>query len=193
MTKGHKSSTPQLFAGSDSVVLEIASGFGEAIYYFANCHPDVIFTPTDPQKPCIDRLRELAANSHDNLMPPIELNIFVPSQWEKVKRSGPYDGIFCFNLIHLIPWYGTHTLLKYASELLEEEKGFLALHGPFLREGMFMSESDRVFDEDIKSRDPDWGLRDLEQVVMIAGELGFRKEEIREMRAGNWMLILRRQ
>ena len=126
-------------------------------------------------------------------MPPIELNIFVPSQWEKVKKKGPYNGILCFNLIHLIPWYGTHTLLKYASELLEEEKGFLALHGPFLREGMFMSESDRAFDEDIKSRDPDWGLRDLEQVVMMAGELNFRKEEIREMRAGNWMLILRRQ
>ena len=151
------------------------------------------FIPTDPQKPCIERLRELAATSHENLLPPIELNIFVPSQWEKAKTKGPYDGIFCFNLIHLIPWYGTHTLLKYASELLEEEKGFLALHGPFLREGMFMSESDRAFDEDIKSRDPDWGLRDLEQVVMVAGELHFRKEEIREMRAGNWMLILRRQ
>jgi hypothetical protein len=119
--------------------LEIASGFGEAISYFANCYPNVTFIPTDPQKPCIERLRELAATSHENLMPPIELNIFVPSQWERAKTESPYDGIFCFNLIHLIPWYGTHTLLKYASELLEEEKGFLALHGPFLREGMFIS------------------------------------------------------
>jgi len=58
---------------------------------------------------------------------------------------------------------------------------------------MFMSESDRQFDEDIKSRDSEWGLRDLEQIVRIAGEKGFKKEEIREMRAGNWMLILRRQ
>ena len=56
-----------------------------------------------------------------------------------------------------------------------------------------MSESDREFDADIKSRDSEWGLRDLEQVVRIAGERGFRKEEIREMRSGNWMLVLRRQ
>ena len=76
---------------------------------------------------------------------------------------------------------------------MEQEKGFLAMHGPFLREGTYLTESDRLFDDDIRSRDPEWGLRDLETVVRMAGEYHFRKEEIREMRAGNWMLILRRQ
>ena len=55
-----------------------------------------------------------------------------------------------------------------------------------------MSQNDREFDEDIKSRDEEWGLRDLETIVRVAGEFNFRKEEIREMRAGNWMVILRR-
>ena len=196
MTGGYKGLPPKnvfpvLF--SDPVVLEIASGFGEAIAYFANSHPDVMFVPTDPQQPCLEHLRELA-ELHENLMDPMELNIFQPSHWENIaKIGGIYDGILCFNLIHLIPWNGTFTLLKCASQLLEEEKGFFALHGPFLREGTFMSQSDREFDEDIKSRDEEWGLRDLETVVRIAGEYHFRKEEIREMRAGNWMLILRRQ
>lgn len=177
---------------SDSVVLEVASGFGEAISYFANCHPDVTFAPTECQEPCLEHLRELS-KLHDNLMDPMELNIFQPSQWENIaKIGGPYHGILCFNLIHLIPWNGTFTLLKYASQLLEEERGFFALHGPFLREETFMSQSDRDFDVDIKSRDQEWGLRDLETVVRIAGEYHFRKEEIREMRGGNWMLILRR-
>jgi hypothetical protein len=136
---------------SDPVVLELASGFGEAIAYFANCHPDVMFVPTDPQQPCLERLRELV-KLHENLMDPMELNIFRPSQWEMIaKNGGPYNGILCFNLIHLIPWNGTFTLLKYASQLLEEERGFFALHGPFLREGTFMSQSDREFDEEIKS------------------------------------------
>ena len=172
--------------------MEIASGFGEAIAYFANSHPDVVFAPTDPQKPCLDRLRELA-NSHDNILEPFELNIFQPSQWREVKKNGPYDGILCFNLIHLIPWDGTYILLQFASDLLREKKGFLALHGAFLREGTFLSASDRAFDEDIRSRDERWGLRDLETVVRVAGEYDFRKEEIREMIAGNWMVILRRQ
>ena len=126
-------------------------------------------------------------------MNPLKLNVFVPSQWNKVAKYGPFDGIFCFNLIHLIPWDGTFTLLKHASQLLEDEKGFIALHGPFLREGTYLTESDRQFDEDIRLRDEEWGLRDLETVVRIAGEYHFRKEEIREMRAGNWMLVLRRQ
>lgn len=173
-------------------MLEVASGFGEAVSYFANSHPDTIFVPTDPQEPCLERLRELA-QSHENLAQPLKLNIFRASQWEKVATQGPFDGMLVFNLIHLIPWSGTSELLDRASTLLASDRGFLAFHGAFLREGMFMSESDREFDADIKSRDAEWGLRDLEQVVRFAGERGFRKEEIREMRAGNWMLILRRQ
>ncbi len=174
------------------LVLEVASGFGEAISYFANSHPDTVFVPTDVQKPCLDRLQDLS-ETHDNLLPPVELNIFRASQWRKVAEQGPFDGILVFNLIHLIPWSGTSELLDRACDLLAAQQGFLAIHGAFLREGMFMSESDREFDADIRSRDPEWGLRDLEQVVRMAGDRGFRKEEIREMRAGNWMLILRRQ
>jgi hypothetical protein len=191
MTGGYKSHNPPSSCIL-TVVLEVASGFGEAISYFSSCHPDVVFAPTDAQQPCLDRLHVLAG-SHENMMEPMELNIFRPSQWEKIEKKGPYDGILCFNLLHLIPWEGTSTLLKHSSKLLESERGFLALYGAFLREGMFMSASDREFDEDIKSRDERWGLRDLEAVVRIAGEFDFRKEEIREMRAGNWMLILRRQ
>jgi hypothetical protein len=62
-----------------------------------------------------------------------------------------------------------------------------------MREGMFMSVIDREFDQDMKSRDERWGLRDLEEVVRLAGEYEFRREDVMEMRAGNWMLILRRQ
>jgi hypothetical protein len=118
--------------------------------------------------------------------------VFSLEQWDKVTEHGSFDGILAFNLVHLISWQGTTLLIQHASQLLEKTQGFLAIHGPFMREGMFMSVSDRRFDEDIKSRDEQWGLRDLEEVVGIAGGYGFRREEIMEMRAGNWMLILRR-
>jgi Protein of unknown function (DUF938) len=172
-------------------VLETASGFGEAIAYFAGSQREVTFLPTDPQKPCLERLCELA-KCHSNLLEPAELNIFRPSQWEYVAQLGPFDGIVCFNLLHLIPERGTTLLLENASRLLQERRGYFAIHGPFLREGAYMTNSDRDFDADIKSRDPEWGLRDLEHIIRIAGEYGFRREEIREMRAGNWMLVLRR-
>jgi len=123
---------------------------------------------------------------------PIELNIFVDSQWDQVAKKGPFDVVLAFNLIHLIPWRGTRSILERASQLLEQSKGILVFHGAFLREGTFLSLSDREFDEDIRSRNPQWGLRDLEEVIRIATEHGFRREEIREMRAGNWMVILRR-
>ena len=147
--------------------------------------------PTDPQAPCIERLREVS-RSYKNIAEPLELNVFVDAHWDKVFTLEPFDGILVFNLIHLIPWHGTCLILERASQLLERNKGFIAFHGAFLREGSFLSKSDREFDEDIKSRDPEWGLRDLEEMGRIASEYEFRKEEIREMRAGNWMIIFRR-
>jgi hypothetical protein len=127
------------------------------------------------------------------MLSPRKLNIFSETQWERIHKEDAFDGVLVFNLIHLIPWPGTFLLLEHASRLLKDETGFLAIHGPFMREGTFMSASDREFDEEIRSRDPEWGIRDLEEVMRVAGEYQLRKEEIREMPAGNWMLILRRQ
>jgi Protein of unknown function (DUF938) len=170
----------------------VASGFGEAISYLASSHPDINFVPTDPQEVCLQRLDELSRN-HDNMDRPVELNVFSLSQWETVAEHGQFNGILVFNLLHIIPWEGASIVLDQTSQLLEETKGFLAIHGPFMREGMFMSTSDRKFDEDIRSRDERWGLRDLEEVVRMSGGYGFKRADIMEMRAGNWMLILRRQ
>jgi cyclopropane fatty-acyl-phospholipid synthase-like methyltransferase len=179
-----------IFSVPKPKVLEIASGFGETISYIANSHPHMVCVPSDAQAPCLDRLRELAA-IQSNLSEPLELNVFVPSHWNQVSEQGPFDGILIFNLIHMIPSNGVASLLKQASQLLEQNHGFLAIHGPFLREGSFMSASDQDFDNDIKSRDPQWGLRDLDEILCLASEYNFKNEQIVEMRVGNWMLILR--
>lgn len=171
------------------IVLEIASGFGEAISYLADIHPEVIFVPSDAQDIFLNRLLEIS-EKHANMREPLLLNVFSDTQWKVIANRGPFDCILAFNLVHLIPWEGTKLLFQEANRILDGSPGVLALYGAFKRNGEFVSLNDRAFDEDIRSRDPRWGLRDLEEVTQVATEHGFRKEEIIEMPKGNWMLIL---
>jgi len=49
------------------------------------------------------------------------------------------------------------------------------------------------FDRDLRSRDPEWGLRDLEAVGDVAGRTGFVLAETVEMPANNFSLVFKRK
>jgi hypothetical protein len=67
----------------------------------------------------------------------------------------------------------------------------LVLYGPFRREGSHTSQSNAEFDFSLRSRDPSWGVRDLETVAACADLNGFDLEEIAEMPANNLILVFR--
>lgn len=158
--------------------------------YLSSNHPEVTFVPSDAQDVFLERLSDISQDQ-DNMEDPLLLNVFSDTQWNEAVNRGPYDCILAFNLVHLIPWEGTRKLFQGASRGLNAPLGILALYGAFRRKGMFLSSSDSEFDKDIKSRDSQWGLRDLEEVVDVASEYGFQSEAIFDMPRGNFMLILR--
>jgi hypothetical protein len=49
-----------------------------------------------------------------------------------------------------------------------------------------------AFDQDLKRRDPRWGLRRVEDFAQAAAERGLELEQTRAMPANNLMLLLRR-
>ena len=70
--------------------------------------------------------------------------------------------------------------------------GTLYLYGPFRRDGRQTAPSNEAFDQDLRSRDPSWGVRDLETVVALAKDHGFAKPLVEEMPANNLSVIFRR-
>lgn len=52
--------------------------------------------------------------------------------------------------------------------------------------------SNEAFDESLKSRNPEWGLRDLETVAALARDNGFSGPEVTEMPANNLSVVFRR-
>ena len=82
-------------------------------------------------------------------------------------------------------------LIKGAAAILPS-KSPLYLYGPYKREGFATAPSNQAFDQSLRDRDPNWGLRDLEAVAATAQTLGFSAPAITEMPANNLSVVFRR-
>jgi Protein of unknown function (DUF938) len=89
------------------------------------------------------------------------------------------DGIICINMIHISPWEATRGLIKGAAAILPPSSP-LYLYGPYKRNGLQTAPSNQAFDQSLRDRDPNCGLRDLEAVAATAQTLGFSAPDITE-------------
>jgi Protein of unknown function (DUF938) len=170
---------------AQGTVLEVASGTGEHCAYFATHLPALRFQPSDPDAPSRVSIaawtKELA-----NVAAPIELDAS-SATWP----INAADAVMCINMIHISPWSATLGLLRGASMLLAEG-GALFLYGPYRRGGEHTAPSNVAFDVSLRARNPEWGVRDLDDVVNAASEAGLHLDEVIEMPANNLSVILRR-
>jgi Protein of unknown function (DUF938) len=94
-------------------------------------------------------------------------------------------------MVHISPWAATEGLMRGAGRILPAGAP-LILYGPYRRGGVPTAPSNEAFDESLKSRNPQWGLRDLEAVEAEAGRNGLRLERVVEMPANNLTVVFRR-
>jgi hypothetical protein len=94
-------------------------------------------------------------------------------------------------MIHISPWAATEGLMRGAVRLLERGAP-LYLYGPYRQEGVETAPSNEAFDASLKSRNPEWGLRKLEDVAAEAGRHGLALEHVYPMPANNLSLVFRK-
>ena len=171
-------------------VLEIASGTGEHAVHLARHFPALDFQPSDPDA---DGRTSIAAwRAHaalPNLAEPLDLDVSQPACWATV--SGRVDAILCINMIHISPWSATEGLMSGAASLLAPGAP-LYLYGPYRRADHDTAPSNAAFDQSLRTRDPAWGLRALEDVEACAAAHGFGPATVIEMPANNLSVILHR-
>lgn len=169
------------------LVLEVASGTGEHALHFAREFPNLLWQPSDPEPAAV---RSIEAWRMDaglfNLLPAIALDARA-RDWP-VEAA---DAIICINMVHISPWAATSGLMRAAGRLLAAGAP-LYLYGAYRQAGVETALSNTAFDESLKARDPDWGLRDLEKVVGEAESRGFGLEAVVPMPANNLSVILRK-
>ncbi|KAH9259285.1 hypothetical protein BASA81_002328 [Batrachochytrium salamandrivorans] len=122
-----------------------------------------------------------------NVKPALALDLTNPEQYPHEK----YDLIHAGNVVHIAPYpAATQGLFQVAHKCLRGAGGMLTLYGPFKRHGQFCSQGDVDFDQFLRDKSPEYGLRDVEsQIVPMAARVGLKLVSAVHMPAGNWMLV----
>lgn len=165
------------------LVLEIASGTGEHAAYFAERFPALDWQPTDIHPDALGSISgRVDQAGFPNLLAPIELDAS-SDEWP-IARA---DALLSINMVHISPWASAVGLIDGAARLLVGDAP-LILYGPWLKDDIETAPSNLEFDASLKSRDPSWALRRVEDFAEAAANRGFRLAETRAMPANNLML-----
>lgn len=172
---------------ASGLVLEVASGTGEHAAYFARLFPQLDWQPSDPDPDALTSIEAWAADAGlPNLRQPVELDV-AGDTWP-IEQA---DALLCINMVHISPWSAALGLLRGASRLLSAGAP-LVLYGPYRRVGVPTAPSNEAFDRSLKLRNPEWGLRPLEDVAAEAEKAGFALERVAEMPANNLTVVFHR-
>jgi hypothetical protein len=160
-------------------VLEVSSGTGEhAIFFAPRLHPRK-WIPSDPNP--VARASIAAWRKHypaENLYPPLALDVCAPiwlvEQHELPEslpeidfRREPIVALVNINMIHIAPESACLGLMAGAKRILPSG-GILYLYGPFKQGGKHTAPSNAAFDQSLRAQNPEWGIRDLDEVVAAA-------------------------
>lgn len=181
--------------GKTGDVLEAGSGTGQHVVFFARHSPDITWWPTDLND---QHLRSIAAwIAHENLTnvrPPQRIDLSNPSQLAEMndgRGPGPLLAVFCANVIHIAPWRVAEGLIASAAHCLRPD-GRLFLYGPFKRTGRHTAPSNEAFDASLRNVNPEWGVRDVDEVAALAKQNGLILAEVTDMPANNFVLTFER-
>ncbi len=175
------------FLPRTGMVLEIASGTGEHAVYFAAALPHLTWQPTDQDERALNSIAaHRAASALPNLLAPLRLDAAAPTwpvEWA--------DAVVAINMVHISPWSATQGLMTGAGRVLPPG-GVLYLYGAYKENGVHTAASNEAFDHDLRRRNPEWGVRDLEEVADLASAHGLELVERTSMPANNLGLMFRR-
>ncbi|WER49363.1 DUF938 domain-containing protein [Cupriavidus sp. WKF15] len=168
-------------------VLEIASGTGQHAVHFAAALPGLTWQPTDPDAAARASIAAWIAHAGlANVRAPLALDVCT-QPWG-IEAA---DAVVCINMIHIAPWAAAQALFAGAGRLLEAG-GVLVLYGPYRRGGAHTAPSNAAFDAQLRAADPDWGVRDMEDVIALGEAQGMRCDAPVAMPANNFMLVFRK-
>lgn len=172
-------------------VLELGSGTGQHATEFAHRSPNLTWWPSDiadAHLASISAWRKHVGLS--NLRPPQRIDLMNPDWIWQGENGGshPLTAIMCNNVLHISPWAVSKNLIAGAGRLLRDG-GHLFIYGPFKRGGAHTAPSNAEFDASLRARNPEWGVRDVDDLNALASGAGLTLTEAVPMPANNLVLV----
>jgi AraC-like DNA-binding protein len=175
-------------------VLEMASGSGMHINYFAPHFEHLRFHPSDKDQSVFDNIKQLSIDhGNDNIADPVHLDLTDPTTWFNPGMPKSFSAIFCINIFQVAPISIADGMMECASHLLDDN-GFLLIYGPFQIEGEFTTDSNKEFHDTLSSAGvSEWGLKDIADLKKAAEKHGLELKERIDMPSNNFSLIFGRK
>jgi len=181
--------------------LEIASGTGQHVAWFAAGLPQWSWQPTDTYPAALTSIAAWAAHlGVHNVQPAVVLDVMAV-QWLPCGATGTnatdvqpplFDAIYCANMLHISPW-ATCAALMRGSARHPAPGGVLITYGPYLEQGVPTSSGNLAFDASLRARDPAWGIRQRADVEREAALAGLHLLARHAMPANNLLLVWARE
>lgn len=164
-------------------VLEIGSGTGQHAVFFAAELSHLQWYASDVAENLPGISLWLGESTCDNLHGPLVLDV-TQSNWP----ISHIDGIFSANTTHIMHWHMVQDMFAGIGRTLSSG-GRFCLYGPFNYHGEYTSDSNASFDQWLKARDPDSGIRDYGDLLTLAQSSGLQLMRDHAMPSNNRILV----
>jgi SAM-dependent methyltransferase len=174
-------------------VLEVSSGTGQHAAFFAPELRPRRWQPSEFERALIGSIEAWGERVPEaNLFAPVTLDASAPVWPVEETPPGPaITAIVNINMIHIAPWEACLGLLAGAGRILPPD-GILYLYGPYRRGGVHTVSSNEDFDQSLQARDPQWGVRDLDEVEEAAHGEGLTLDRVIDMPVNNLSVVFRK-
>lgn len=167
-------------------VLEIGSGTGQHAVYFGEQFPSLTWQTSDQLDYHAGIKAWLQAAQLPNVLDPVLLDVR-QATWPDLI----IDAVFSANTLHIMSWEAVQACFAGVGRLLPCN-GLLIIYGPFNYAGQFTSASNARFDQWLKQRDPDSGIRNFEDLNRLATNAGMELQADYAMPMNNRILVWRK-
>lgn len=170
------------FLHEASSVLEIGSGTGQHAVYIGCEFPHLSWQTSELVENHAGINAWLDDCGCSNIQAPLELD--VDGEWPQQR----YDVIFSANTLHIMSASSVENLFRGVSQCMHNETR-LFFYGPFNYAGEYTSASNRDFDQWLKARDVDSGIKNFDWLCELGVQFGLECCDDIGMPANNRVLI----
>ena len=185
--KGHIVDVLKRVLPDSGMALEVGSGTGQHVIHFARQFPELTWQPTDYDQVAIASIESYRREARlKNVREPLLLEVR-----KKLWGNGLLDAVLAVNLVHVTSWSVCEGLFDGARRHLRPS-GVLFLYGPFKQNGGFTNADDAALDAALRSRNADWGLRDIEAVAALGTARNLLVEQAVDLPGGQLGVVFRK-
>ena len=168
-------------------VLEIGSGTGQHSVIFSEGINCLKWIPTDVDASNFESITGWAQTATNNIPSSPRLIDASQPDW-CLTANDNIDVIVSINVIHISPWSVTKGIVKGAQKFLPKD-GLLYFYGPFTQNNVPTAAGNIAFDKNLRERNENWGLRNINEVEKLANKHALRLDRIVKMPSNNLSVV----